>query len=156
MKVEAKTKIELPEDLADLRLQLAEIKKLPVDIEKVLYDLQTSETRYRRLFETAKDGILILDATTGQIDDVNPYLIDMLHYTKEEFLGKKLWEVSAFKNTTLNQSYFKELQDKGYIRYKDLPLETKEGKSISVEFISSIYPERQFAALYAFSQEAEA
>ncbi|OGP68908.1 MAG: hypothetical protein A2W27_07085 [Deltaproteobacteria bacterium RBG_16_44_11] len=92
---------------------------------KSLQTLQASEIRYRRLFETAQDGILILDAETGQIDDVNPYMINMLHYSHEEFLGKKLWEVSPFKDTVLNQAAFEELQDKGYIRYKDLPLETK-------------------------------
>ena len=82
---------------------------------------------------------MIVNAETGQIDDVNPYLIAMLHYSHEEFMGMKLWEVSPFKNTILNQAAFEELQDKGYIRYKDLPLETKEGKPIAVEFISNVY-----------------
>jgi PAS domain S-box-containing protein len=104
-----------------------------------LQALQASEIRYRRLFETAQDGILILNAETGEIDDVNPYMIDMLHYSREEFLGKKLWEVSPFKDTVLNRAAFDELQDKGYIRYKDLPLETKEGKPIAVEFVSNVY-----------------
>jgi PAS domain S-box-containing protein len=106
---------------------------------KSLQTLQASEIRYRRLFETAQDGILILDAETGQIDDVNPYMINMLHYSHEEFLGKKLWEVSPFKDTVLNRAAFAELQDKGYMRYKDLPLETKEGKPIAVEFVSNVY-----------------
>ncbi|HEX7533663.1 MAG TPA: PAS domain S-box protein, partial [Syntrophales bacterium] len=101
--------------------------------------LQASETRYRRLFEAAQDGILILNAETGQIDDVNPYMIDMLHYSHEEFVGKKLWEVSPFKDKVFNRAAFEELQDKGYIRYKDLPLQTKEGKSIAVEFVSNVY-----------------
>jgi PAS domain S-box-containing protein len=104
-----------------------------------LQALQASEIRYRRLFETAQDGILILNAETGEIDDVNPYMIDMLHYSHEEFLGKQLWEVSPFKDTVLNRAAFDELQDKGYIRYKDLPLETKEGKPIAVEFVSNVY-----------------
>ena len=82
---------------------------------------------------------MILNAETGEIDDVNPYMIDMLHYSREEFVGMKLWEVSPFKNTVLNQAAFEELQDKGYIRYKDLPLETKEGKPIAVEFVSNVY-----------------
>jgi PAS domain S-box-containing protein len=103
------------------------------------YTLKTSETRYRRLFETAQDGILILNAETGEIDDVNPYMIEMLHYSREEFLGMKLWEVSPFKDKDFNQTAFEELQDKGYIQYKDLPLETKEGKSIAVEFVSNVY-----------------
>lgn len=104
-----------------------------------LQALQASEIRYRRLFETAKDGILILNAETGQIDDVNPYMIDMLHHSLEEFMGKKIWEVSPFKDTIFNRDAFEELQDKGYIRYKDLPLQTKEGKPIAVEFVSNVY-----------------
>jgi PAS domain S-box-containing protein len=66
-------------------------------------------------------------------------MIDMLHYSREEFLGKKLWEVSPFKDTVLNRAAFDELKDKGYIRYKDLPLETKEGKPVAVEFVSNVY-----------------
>jgi PAS domain S-box-containing protein len=58
--------------------------------------LRVSESRYRRLFETARDGILLLNADTAQIEDVNPYLIDMLGYSHAEFLGKKLWEVGPF------------------------------------------------------------
>ena len=104
-----------------------------------LQALQASEIRYRRLFEAARDGILILNAETGEIDDVNPYMIDMLHYSREEFVGMKLWEVSPFKDKVFNQAAFEELQDKGYIRYKDLPLETKEGKPIAVEFVSNVY-----------------
>ena len=57
-----------------------------------------SEVRYRRLFEAAQDGILILDAVTGLIEDVNPYLIEMLGYSRTEFIKKKLWEVGSFKD----------------------------------------------------------
>jgi PAS domain S-box-containing protein/putative nucleotidyltransferase with HDIG domain len=109
------------------------------EIQDSLQALQASETRYRRLFETAQDGILILNAETGEIDDVNPYMIGMLHYSYEEFIGMKLWEVSPFKDTVLNKDSFEELQNKGYIRYKDLPLETKEGEPIAVEFVSNVY-----------------
>jgi len=102
--------------------------------------LQNSETRYRRLFETAKDGILILDFKTGQITDVNPFLIEMLGYTHSEFVGKKLWEIGSFKDIPASRSAFGELQTKGVIRYEDLPLETKDGRRISVEFVSNVYP----------------
>ena len=139
MEKEAKTKKELIEDLADLRQQLVDVKKSRSETKNILQALQASETRYRRLFETAQDGILILNAETGEIDDVNPYMIDMLHYSREELLGMKLWEVSPFKDTVLNRAAFEELQDKGYIRYKDLPLETKEGKPVAVEFVSNVY-----------------
>lgn len=101
--------------------------------------LLVSEARYRRLFESAQDGILILNAITAQIDDVNPFLIQLLGYSHAEFLGKKLWDIGAFKDTVLTMDAFAELQAKRYIRYDDLPLVTKDGRRISVEFVSNAY-----------------
>jgi diguanylate cyclase (GGDEF)-like protein/PAS domain S-box-containing protein len=101
--------------------------------------LADSELRYRRLFETAKDGILILDAQTGAIDDVNPFLIDMLGYSRAEFLERKLWEVGAFKDVEASKLAFQALQENEYIRYKDLPLRAKSGRLVQVEFVSNVY-----------------
>jgi PAS domain S-box-containing protein len=102
-------------------------------------ELKASETRYRRLFEAAQDGILILDADTGQINDVNPFLMDMLGYTRREFLGKGLWEIGAFKDIEASKAAFTELRRKGYVRYEDLPLKTRDGREIAVEFVSNLY-----------------
>lgn len=101
--------------------------------------LQISETRYRRLFETAHDGILILDADTEKIIDVNPFLQDILGYTHEEFIGKRLWEIGPFKDIPASKSAFLELQTTGFIRYEDLPLKTKSGHNMDVEFVSNVY-----------------
>ena len=101
--------------------------------------LRASELRYRRLFETAKDGILILDAKTGQITDVNPFLVNLLGYTYDEFIGMPLWEIGPFKDIKECKLAFLELQEKEYIRYESLPLETKDGRSIAVEFVSNVY-----------------
>jgi diguanylate cyclase (GGDEF)-like protein/PAS domain S-box-containing protein len=101
--------------------------------------LKISESRYRRLFETAQDGILLLNAETAQIEDVNPYLIGMLGYTHAEFLGKKLWEVGSFADIVQSKEMFAELQTQGYVRYKDLPLKTKAGVEVAVEFVSNTY-----------------
>ena len=101
--------------------------------------LKTSEASYRRLFEAAKDGILILDANTGEIRDVNPFLQEMLGYPTSEFLGKQLWELVFFKDIAGNKESFRELQEKGYIRYENLPLQTKDGDKIFVEFVSNSY-----------------
>ena len=101
--------------------------------------LRASETRYRRLFEAAHDGILILDAETGQIVDANPFLIDLLGFTREEFLGKKIWEIGLFKDVVANKDNFEELQRKESIRYENLPLETADGQNIAVEFVSNVY-----------------
>ncbi len=101
--------------------------------------LRDSETRYRRLFETAQDGILILDARTGSITDVNPFLVKLLDYSREEFLGKELWDIGLFKDVEASKAAFRELQAKQYVRYEDLPLKTKAGRSINVEFVSNVY-----------------
>jgi len=101
--------------------------------------LSASESRYRRLFEASRDGILILDAETGMIVDVNPFLIEMLGYSKEQFIEKAIWEIGFFKDIISNQDNFLELQQKGYIRYEDIPLETANGKKINVEFVSNVY-----------------
>lgn len=101
--------------------------------------LRDSELRYRRLFESAQDGILILDAKTGSINDVNPYLINMLGYSREEFVEKKLWEVGAFKDIEASRNSFLALQKNEYIRYENLPLKTKGGRLVQVEFVSNVY-----------------
>src|SRR5512140_119972 len=106
-----------------------------VDVQKI----RTSELRYRRLFEAAQDGILILNAETGAITDVNPFLIKMLGYSREEFVEKKLWEVGAFRDIEASREAFEALQKNEYIRYEDLPLRAKSGKLVDVEFVSNVY-----------------
>ena len=102
--------------------------------------LTISETNYRRLFETAKDGIIILDAETGMITDVNPFLVELLGYRKEKFLEKAIWDIGFFKDIVANHDKFIELKQKGYVRYDDLPLESIAGRKIRVEFVSNVYP----------------
>jgi PAS domain S-box-containing protein len=101
--------------------------------------LEASELRYRRLFETAQDGILILDANTGKIIDINPFLLDLLDYPFESMIGLRLWEIGQFKDIAANQAAFEALQTNEYIRYENLPLRTKTGKEIQVEFVSNVY-----------------
>ncbi len=102
-------------------------------------NLIASEVRYRRLFESAKDGVIILDAETGMIMDVNPFLIELLDYSKEQFLKKEIWEIGFFKDIVANHDKFIELQLKEYVRYENLPLETANGRKINVEFVSNVY-----------------
>jgi len=103
--------------------------------------LSASELRYRRLFEAAQDGILVLDPGTGQIIDVNPRLMNLLGYSYDELIGKQLFEIGVFKDETFCRDAFQELRMAGYIRYDVLPLETKDGRRIQVEFVSNIYQE---------------
>ncbi len=153
MKNHDKTRNQLIDELVKLRQQIVELKiteaqrkkaedllkEAMTECKQAYETMKESETRYRRLFETAQDGILILDADTGQITDVNPFLAEMLGYSHNEFLGKTLWDIGPFKDVEAAKTAFKELQKKRYIRYEDLPLETKDGRPIKVEFVSNVY-----------------
>lgn len=100
-----------------------------------------SEVRYRRLFEKAKDGILILDTATGKVIDANPFMTALLGYSHAEFLGKELWEIGLFRDIQESRAAYRELQEKGYVRYENLPLESKSGNKVEVEFVSNVYAE---------------
>ncbi|MGZ9149185.1 MAG: PAS domain-containing sensor histidine kinase, partial [Candidatus Deferrimicrobiaceae bacterium] len=151
----AKTKSHLIAENATVRARLAELEDklanrpsgmgggLPesdiTERKRIEDALKASELRYRRLFETAKDGILIMDADTGRITDANPFLLDLLGYSHAELLGKMLWEIGPFRDIAASRGAFRKLQRKEYIRYDNLPLETKGRRHRHVEFISNVY-----------------
>ena len=153
----AKTKSHFVAENATLRARLADLegKGIPLpprtggespdsgaaERKRILDALKVSEIRYRRLFETAKDGILILDAATGRITDANPYLQELLGYSRAELLGKMLWEIGPFKDIAASLGAFKRLQRKEYIRYSNLPLESKGHRHKHVGFVSNVYQE---------------
>jgi len=114
------------------------------DITEVLTfqaDLRRSEMRYRRLFEAAKDGILILDPATRKITDANPFIVNLLGYSRKQLIKKELWEIGLIKDEAANRKAFRELKTKGFIRYEDLPLKSRGGRRLEVEFVSNLYDE---------------
>lgn len=153
----SKTKSYLMAENATLQARLAELEdksaKLPsgkggelpesgiTERKRIENALKASEVRYRRLFEAAKDGILILAADTGQITDANPFLLNLLGYSHAELLGKMLWEIGPFRDIAASRGAFRKLQKKEYIRYDNLPLETKGRRHKHVEFVSNVYRE---------------
>ena len=104
-------------------------------------DVRRSELRYRRLFEAAKDGILILDPETRKIIDANPFITQFLGYPREQLIGRELWEIGLLKDKEASQNAFVELKERGFIRYESLPLQTKADQRREVEFVSSLYQE---------------
>jgi diguanylate cyclase (GGDEF)-like protein/PAS domain S-box-containing protein len=139
-----KTRAELASENESLRTRLAELEGILAGTvhsaqERSPDSVRASEVRYRRLFETAKDGILILEADTGKITDANPFLELLLGYSRAELVGRALWEIGPFKDVAASQKAFRELQRNEYIRYEDLPLETRDHERRNVEFVSNLY-----------------
>jgi len=116
---------------ADTRTEEAETRRIE--------GIRASEVRYRRLFETAQDGIVVLDAMTGRVVDANPFMKDLLGYSQEEIVGLKLWELASFKGSAASKITFTNLVQSGRIQNENLSLETKDGRQIQVEFMSNAY-----------------
>lgn len=111
------------------------------DLKEIQHQLEISETKFRKLFEMAQDGIILIDPITENIIDVNPYLLDLIGYAKVEIVGKKLWDLGIFpEDVKKNKLAFDKLQTEGYVRYENLPLQNKSGKAMQVEFVSNLYP----------------
>jgi PAS domain S-box-containing protein len=137
-----KTRIELPETRAEQAItqtEQAETRTEQAKTRRMEQALRASELSYRRLFEAAQDGILILDCDSGRINDVNPFLINLLGFSRSEMIGKTVGELSPFKDIEENKVMLARLQKDGYVRYEDLPLETRDGRKIAVEFVSNVY-----------------
>jgi len=124
---QAKTRTEQ----AEMRTEQAETRSEEV--------IRASELNYRRLFEAAKEGILILGADTGRIRDANPFLIELLGFSHAELVGTPIWDLGPFKDIVSNQAKFDQLKLQGYVLCESLPLETKHGRKLIVEFVSNVY-----------------
>ncbi len=114
------------------------------DITEVLAyqaELRRSELRYRRLFESTRDGVLLVDAATRKVLDANPFMTELLGYTRDELRGKELVEIGLLKDRAASEAAFRELQAQGHIRYEDFPLQTKTGERRELEFIGNLYHE---------------
>jgi PAS domain S-box-containing protein len=145
---QAKTRIEQAEtrtEQAEARTERAKARTEQAEIRTEEAEtrseqaIRASELNYRRLFEATKDGILILEADTGRISDANPFLIEMLGLSHSELIGTPIWELGLFRNIVSNKTKFEYLHSQGYVFSEDLPLQTKEGRKIAVQFVSNVY-----------------
>lgn len=103
--------------------------------------LRASETRYRRLFEAAHDGVLLLDPATRQITDANPFMTKLLGYPHAELIGKELFEIGLLKDERASQEMFRKLRRQHAVRYEDLPLKSRTGRHQEVEVVANLYQE---------------
>ncbi len=109
--------------------------------EAALAALRVSEVRYRRLFEAARDGVLLVDPRTRKIIDANPFMVELLGYTHAEFVGKELWEIGLLHDQDASRDMFWELREKHFVRYENLPLKSTSGRTREVEVVANLYEE---------------
>lgn len=103
-------------------------------------DLDELALRYTRLFEAAQDGILLLNHPECVITDANPYITDLLGYSRDELVGGKLWENGLFQDKAKAQIAMETLLKDGYVRFDDIDLIHKNGTRLPAEFVCNSYP----------------
>lgn len=99
-------------------------------------ELRKSELRYRRLFESSSDGILIFDPAVGAVLDANLSLLTLIGYELGEIQGRTLWDLDAFKGLAAAKA---DMQTLASVRRDDLALTAKDGRRIDVELTSNVY-----------------
>jgi len=100
---------------------------------------RASDAGYRRLFDTAQDGILLVAAETGTVVDANPHFVELLGYPRAQLTGKAIWELGLFMEHPASEGILAELSEKKSVRYENLPLQASDGRQIDVEFVSTAY-----------------
>jgi PAS domain S-box-containing protein len=102
-------------------------------------ELRQSETRYRHLFENARDGIWLRDGDSLRVLDVNPALLQMFGCAREEVLGRLPWEVPAFADTEGARALFERVSEMGYSLVPELAILRRDGRRLDVELVSTGY-----------------
>lgn len=118
-------------------------KRTPSAASRVASDGQnTSEHRYHRLFDTAPNGILLLNASTEQILDANPFMTHLLGLSHEELLGKQLWEVGLLREAQRRRGVFHHVSDHDVVHWEELLVQNNAHPAgIDVEIVSISYRE---------------
>ncbi len=119
---------------------VTKFKQLEIELKEVNIKLQKNqETRYQHLFKTAKEGILILDANTGKVIDVNPYLVELLGVSKKQFVEKEIWNISLFKKWFPSNDAFKNLIREEFIHCDDLVITKTNKEKLILEIFADAY-----------------
>ena len=108
-------------------------------IEDVTERHEQAEVRYQRMFETATDGMLICDAETEKIIDVNPGLLELLDYRREQIVGRTLGELDAFQTVGNGNTIVAEAKDKESVHYDGASLRSAAGRVIQADIVASRY-----------------
>ncbi|HEY3174116.1 MAG TPA: PAS domain S-box protein, partial [Thermoanaerobaculia bacterium] len=100
--------------------------------------LKSSEARYRRLFETAREAIWIQDAKTGEILEVNPFATGLFGYEPAELIGRRPWDLPIYEDRESATHRLADVLAAGHDYRADIAMRTKDGRSIRVEKIRSV------------------
>ena len=108
-------------------------------IEDVTDRREAAEIQYRRLFESAKDAIVILDAESAEVVDVNPYFTELSRNLREDVLGKRLWEIPPFLNSDEAHRIVADSRTQDTVRYESVRFDARGGRELVVDIAANRY-----------------
>ena len=100
--------------------------------------LRESEVRHRRLFETAADGILVLDCDANTIYDLNARCGQMLGLGAEDVRGRYVEDVDAIRAMG-GKTIIEALRNEGQVKWDEWSWEKPDGQTVSVEVMGTTY-----------------
>ena len=118
-------------------------RRVLVAFQDITEQKQAAEARYRRLFEAARDGIIVCDAATGVIEDVNPFVEQLSGFTRTEIIGRPFWESPVLRQIPQGSAELNRIREQEVARYPDVPIETKDGRTLQSEIIANVYTEAE-------------
>ena len=122
-----------------IRPQNVDSRRLLLAIEDVTERREIAEIRFQRLFESAKDGILVAELEMEIVLDVNPYLLGLTGFAREDVVGKRFEEAGPFLENTGWSGLISAVRRQEMVRDNDIPLRNARGGQISVEVIATHY-----------------
>ena len=108
-------------------------------IEDVTERKEAAEIQYRRMFESARDGIVVIDGGTGQVIDVNPFFLELTRYSRQEIVGQAFWEIPPFRKAEEGRTLVPETNEKGVVQYDSVNLQAHDGRQLVTAVIANRY-----------------
>lgn len=102
--------------------------------------LRRSELRYRRIFETALDALILVEDREGLVVDVNPRTVELLGYSWGELAGHPVWAIDTLKKIVPSKSVLDGYLSMCQVQLKEIHLNRKDGTPFSAEIVSCFYP----------------
>ncbi|MGC8494001.1 MAG: PAS domain S-box protein [Syntrophobacteraceae bacterium] len=128
------------------------LKEASAEFERSIEKITESEANFRAIFENAPEGILVLDKTTRRLLDCNPFMADLLGYTRSQLLSMRyddLLEPSASKV----DDNIQKIQQYGMIRALDRRLIKRDGSVVDAEITGTTMKYRGQTSLVILARD---
>ncbi|MBN1584807.1 PAS domain S-box protein [Candidatus Uhrbacteria bacterium] len=96
-------------------------------------NLASFENTCRHVFRVVRDGILLVDAKTGSVEESNPSLLRMLGLAKKDLMKIKIWKIGFLDGPLSSQAAFGRLKRGSQSCYEHLRILSKRGRRLDVD-----------------------